>query len=82
MGEDGDKWGHKKEETEGEGACQLTCSPLLKPAASQAGSTALSRDARVFVSLVEVVLFSLVRGRVEEEHKPVGHGIRVHCTSR
>lgn len=39
--------GGKEEEAEGEGASQLTCSALLKPAASQAGDTALSREAQV-----------------------------------
>jgi hypothetical protein len=71
-----------KEEAEGEGTCQMTCSALLKPATSQAGNAALFREAQVLLSLVEAVLFSLVRGSVEEEHKPVEHGIRVPCKSR
>lgn len=51
----------------------LLCSP--ETTTSQAGNTALSREAQVLLSLVEAVLFSLVRGRVKEEHKPLRHGM-------
>lgn len=53
-----------------------------EPFTSWAGSTALSREAQALLSLVEAVLFSLVSGRVEEEHKHAEHGIRVSCKSR
>lgn len=79
MGDDDDKWGCKKVQEERKRERErekMTCSALQKPATSQAGNTALFREAQVFLSLNEAVLFSLVRGSVEEEHKPVGHGIR------
>ena len=73
----GEKWmnregaGGKEEEAEKQGTCLPVipaCSALLKPVASQLGSTALSRDAQVLFSMVVAGLVPSVSDRVEEEH--------------
>lgn len=64
--------GGKEEEAEKEGTCLPAipvCSALQKPVTGQVGSTALSRDAQVLLSLVEAGLVPSVRDRVEKEHK-------------
>lgn len=55
--------GGKEEEAEKDGTCLPSipvCSVLQKPITSQVGSTALSRDAQVLLSLVEAGLFPSV----------------------